>query len=101
VDDVSDALMAIGASVASDQRVYNVGSGTGTKMVDLARQIVSIAGAGKIEHVAWPALAEQIETGDFIADISRIREELGWRPRIALRDGLERTVAFYRGAPVQ
>jgi nucleoside-diphosphate-sugar epimerase len=70
-------------------------------LIDLAREIVSIAGDGRIEHVAWPPLAEQIETGDFIADISRIRDELGWQPRISLRDGLERTVSFYRGAAVR
>lgn len=96
VDDVSGALMAIGASVASDQRVYNVGSGTGTKMVDLAAQVIAIAGGGRIEHVEWPALARQVETGDFVADIRRITHELGWSPSIALRDGLERTIAHYR-----
>ena len=35
---------------------------------------------GRIEHVAWPPLAQQVETGDFIADIGRIQHELGWRP---------------------
>ena len=57
-------------------------------------------GGGRVEHVAWPALAEQVETGDFVADISRIQRELGWRPTIGLRDGLERTVAFYRAQAV-
>ena len=100
VDDVVNALLALGLSSGSDGRVYNIGSGTGTKMIDLARQVIAIAGAGRIEHVAWPALAQQVETGDFIADIGRIERELGWRPAIALRDGLERTVAHYRRAGV-
>lgn len=101
VDDVAEALLALATLPAADGRVYNVASGTGISLVDLAREVIAIAGAGRIEHVAWPALAEQIETGDFVADISRIREELGWQPRIALRDGLEKTVSFYRGAAVQ
>jgi nucleoside-diphosphate-sugar epimerase len=46
--------------------------------------------------VAWPPLAQQIETGDFVADVGRIRRELGWEPRVSLAEGLERTVAFYR-----
>ena len=101
VDDVADALIAIATSDAADGRLYNVASGTGISLIDLARQITSIAGAGRIEHVEWPALAAQIETGDFIADVSRIHDELGWQPRISLRDGLERTVSFYRGAAVR
>jgi nucleoside-diphosphate-sugar epimerase len=100
VDDVVAALLAISESPVADGRAYNVGSGTGTKMVDLAEQVIAIAGGGRIEHVAWPALAQQVETGDFIADISRIARELDWQPLIALRDGLEQTVAFYRRAGV-
>jgi nucleoside-diphosphate-sugar epimerase len=55
-----------------------------------------MAGRGRPETIDWPPLAERIETGDFVADISRIRQELGWEPRVSLAEGLERTVAFYR-----
>lgn len=96
VDDVVAALVAMAASPEADGRAFNVGSGTGTKLVDLAEQVIAIAGRGRVEHIAWPPLAQQVETGDFIADISRIGSELGWRPAVALRDGLEQTVAFYR-----
>ena len=96
VDDVVAALMKIAEAPAADGRAYNVGSGTGTKLVELAAQVIAIAGGGRIEHVEWPALAQQIETGDFVADVSRLQRELGWTPAIALRDGLEQTVAFYR-----
>jgi UDP-glucose 4-epimerase len=96
VDDLIDALLLLGATAESDGRVYNVGSGTATRMIDVARMIVDVAGTGRVEHAEWPPLAEQIETGDFVADITRIEQELGWRPRVSLRDGIERTVAFYR-----
>ena len=97
VDDLVSALMTLAASPVSVGRAYNVGSGTGTRLVDMARTIIEIAGSGRVEHVDWPALAGQVETGDFIADITRIEGELGWRPTIGLRDGLERTVALSRG----
>lgn len=100
VDDVVAALLLLASSDQADGRVYNVGSGTGTRLVDLANTVIAIAGGGRVEHVPWPALAEQVETGDFIADISRIERELGWRPAIELRNGLERTVAFYRAQVV-
>lgn len=93
VSDVAAALMVMGESPAADGRTYNVGSGNGTPLVAAARAIVEIAGGGRIEHVPWPALAEQVETGDFVADLSRIRAELGWLPSMALRQGLEQAVA--------
>jgi UDP-glucose 4-epimerase len=96
VDDVVGALMVMGASAAADGSSYNVGSGAGTALVDAARMIVEIAGRGRIEHVAWPELASRVETGDFVADVSKIARDLGWTPSTPLRAGLERTVAFYR-----
>ena len=101
VDDVVEALLVLATAAQADGRAYNVASGAGISLIDLAKTIVAIAGAGRIEHVEWPELAKQIETGDFVADISRIRSELGWQPRIPLSAGLEKTVAFYRAAAVQ
>jgi nucleoside-diphosphate-sugar epimerase len=96
IDDVAAALVMLGASTASDGRIYNVGTGVGTRIVDMAGRITKLAGSGCVELVAWPPLAEQIETGDFVADISRIRQELGWEPLVTLDEGLRRTLAFYR-----
>ena len=98
VADVVDALLLMAASPQANGRAYNVASGVGTRLVDVAKQIIAIAGGGRIEHVAWPALAQQIETGDFVADISRAKQELGWEPRHTLRAGLDETIAHYRAA---
>lgn len=96
IDDAVDALISLGEAGAANGRIFNVGSGVGTPLVDMAHAITSIAGGGRIEFVPWPPLAERVETGDFVADIGRIRREIGWAPRTALHDGLRRTVAFYR-----
>jgi UDP-glucose 4-epimerase len=96
IDDAVDALLRLGESNAGTGRTYNVGSGTGTPLVEMARAITEMAGRGHIAFVSWPALAERIETGDFVADITRIRREIAWEPRVPLTDGLERTIAFYR-----
>ncbi|MGE0865449.1 MAG: NAD-dependent epimerase/dehydratase family protein, partial [Vicinamibacterales bacterium] len=96
VDDVVAALLALAAAPGTDGMAYNVASGTGTAMADLAAMVIEIAGSGRVTHVEWPELAAQIETGDFIADIGRIRRDLGWAPGISLRDGLSQTVSHYR-----
>jgi len=96
IDDLVEALLRLGDAAAADGRVYNVGSGQGTSLVDLARRVIDQAGDGRIAHVPWPELAERIETGDFVADVSRLKAELGWEPATALADGLARTISFYR-----
>jgi nucleoside-diphosphate-sugar epimerase len=103
IDDVVEALLAM-ASTAGDEGkrsgIYNVGTGVGTRIADMAAAIIRAAGGGRVTSVPWPALAEQIETGDFVADITRIRTELGWRPHVSLEEGLQRTVSFYRAHAV-
>ena len=37
-----------------------------------------------------------IDIGSFYSDSSKLRQATGWQPRVPLRDGLARTVAFYR-----
>ncbi len=96
VDDVVTALLALAAAPGADGLAYNVASGTGTAMADLAAMVIEIAGSGRIAHTEWPALAAQIETGDFVAHIGRIRRDVGWAPSIGLRDGLSQTVSHYR-----
>jgi UDP-glucose 4-epimerase len=104
IDDVVQALLALGEGQAKppgSNNIYNVGTGIGTSIADTATAIIAAAGAGRIEFVAWPPLAEQIETGDFVADISRIRADLGWRPAVSLEEGLRKTIAFYRAHVAQ
>jgi UDP-glucose 4-epimerase len=96
IDDAVDALLRMAESTASAGRTYNVGSGVGTPFIDMAHAISSIAGSGRIERVPWPPMAEKVETGDFVADLARIREELGWQPAVSLADGLERTISYYK-----
>ena len=98
IDDVTDALLAAGAIAATDGEIYNLGSGVGIPLVDAAHAIVRLAGRGHVEHAAWPAFAECVETGDFVADIAKLSKTIDWRPRVGLDEGLARTIAAYRGA---
>ena len=36
------------------------------------------------------------EPGDFVSDITKIGRLLGWRPKTPLKEGLTRTLAYYR-----
>jgi UDP-glucose 4-epimerase len=96
VGDLVEAMLLAGASEAVAGKVFNVGSGQGTPMVEIATVIIQRAGAGRIEFVPWPALALAVETGDFVADIRQISQALGWKPRVGLEEGIELTIAAIR-----
>jgi dTDP-glucose 4,6-dehydratase/UDP-glucose 4-epimerase len=48
------------------------------------------------EVVPFPVERKAIDIGDYFADFSRIRDELGWSPVVMLADGLARTIDYYR-----
>lgn len=95
IDDVVSALMAIMASNAREG-TYNVGSGTGVKFADVAKMIVEECGSGSYELVPFPAELEKFEVGSFYFDITKIKTELGWIPRVDIHEGIKKMVAFYR-----
>jgi UDP-glucose 4-epimerase len=96
IEDLITALLALGAAAPAHGHLFNVGTGIGTPLLDMARAIVAAAGSGRIEFAEWPPVAAEIETGDFVADVSRIRRDIGWSPSVSLDEGLRRTVAFHR-----
>lgn len=101
VTDAVDAMLLAASQPAGAGRVYNVGSGAGTELIAFVEQTISSAAAGRYRFLPWPHDALQVETGDYAADISRIREDAGWSPRVSLRDGIAMTVAAARQASVQ
>ena len=63
---------------------------------DATALLVDVAQSGCVQHVEWPAEKKPIDIGSFYADSSKFTRTTGWVPTVSLRDGLERTVSFYR-----
>jgi UDP-glucose 4-epimerase len=96
VDDAADAFLRAGALDACNGEVFNVGGLEPVSLRDLAELLIRVAGAGSVRHVEWPSEKKMIDIGSFYADSSRFRATSAWQPRVALDEGLARTVAYYR-----
>jgi len=95
VEDLIDAFILASVSDNTSGETYNIGSGTGTAFIDMVETIIDVVDKGKVEYVPWPDDYLNVETGDYITDISKISSGLGWKPRIALRKGIEKTFNYY------
>lgn len=96
VDDVTEAFVLLGASSEVDGQAFNLGSGEPISFLESVVGIIDTVGGGTYECVPWPDERLAIEVGDFVADYSKIGRVLGWSPTVRFREGLERTVEFYR-----
>lgn len=96
IDDCVEAMLLAAVHPAAAGQIFNLGGLEVINLRDLAALTVEVAGGGSYEIVPYPADRKPIDIGDYYADDRRIRSMLGWQPRIDLRTGLARTIAFYR-----
>jgi UDP-glucose 4-epimerase len=96
VDDAADAFLRAGATDVCNGGVFNVGGAQPISHLELVTLLIEIAGSGSYRLIDWPPEKKIIDIGSFFADSSRIKATLGWEPRIPLRDGLARTIEYYR-----
>jgi nucleoside-diphosphate-sugar epimerase len=91
-DDVVRALAALGARGVAPG-VYNLGSGEGVAVGDLALAVGALLGvAVRCRHQPATGRAR------LVACTEKLRRTTGWRPQVALRDGLAHTAAWFRAA---
>ena len=98
VDDTVAAFLAVGLAPDIEfGRAYNAGSGKAVSVAEMIDLVVDIAGCGKpVAHDAGRMRPENSEVRTLLADSSRLASAVGWRPRVDLREGLTRTIAWWR-----
>jgi UDP-glucose 4-epimerase len=96
VDDAVEAFLLAGASGDADGEVFNVGGEPPVSLGELAELLVEVARGGSYRLVPFPEERRSIDIGDYFADDAKLRSRLGWEPRVGLREGLERSLAYYR-----
>jgi UDP-glucose 4-epimerase len=97
VDNVIDANL-LACQAAADRvagLVINIGCGQGLSLLDLISTLSELTGR-PITPDHQPARSGEVRHSR--SDIRRAGELLGYRPRYLLRDGLQKTLAWYRDA---
>jgi UDP-glucose 4-epimerase len=95
VDDAVDAFLLAAANDKARGKVFNLGGDCVVTLKELADLLVEVSGGGTYTVRSFPEDRKRIDIGDYYADYGLIRSELGWEPKVPLREGLARTLAFY------
>ncbi len=96
VDDCVDALLLAGKSELANGKVFNLGSPEVVGLKALAEMMVDLRDGTSFEMVPFPPERKAIDIGDYYSDFSLITSELGWTPKVNLREGLLRTINYYQ-----
>jgi UDP-glucuronate decarboxylase len=93
VDDLIDGLVRLMNSRDDLVGPINLGNPGEFTMIELAEKIVALTGS-RSELVRLPLPADDPKQRK--PDIAKAQEQLGWAPAVPLKDGLERTIAYFR-----
>ncbi len=101
VEDAASAYLAIADGLDRDDvrgEAFNAGGGRSYPVIEVIESIARLAGTGVEPDVRGKGNPEGEIDRQYV-DPTKLRETLGWEPRVELEEGLERTIAWYREHP--
>jgi UDP-glucose 4-epimerase len=60
-------------------------------VIDIAKEIISVFGKGKIKKIKWPGVRKRIEIGDVIISSKKLYQKIKFKPKFNLKEGLKKT----------
>ncbi|MFW9996699.1 MAG: NAD-dependent epimerase/dehydratase family protein [Candidatus Odinarchaeota archaeon] len=95
VEDVAAAVTMIVKNCKRDQAIYNIGSGYSTSVRKLM-EIVYEKSKTSLPNDIFAKKQSTSDIVDFWADISRIKKEIGWKPKVSIDQGIAKMLDHYR-----
>lgn len=97
VSDIVQALVLCGRMPEADYHCFNVGSGQGMAIADIARALIKRLHR---QELVTEQIVGKFRAGDIrhcFADITRIKSTLGFSPKISFEDGMADLIAWAAG----
>jgi nucleoside-diphosphate-sugar epimerase len=96
IDDALDMMTRVGDLAKYPGEVFNVGTGVQTSIMEVVNELASVT--GNTIDASWSSMPpRQWDTDTWVADISKAKKLVGWKPSNSLKSGLEKTVQWHKG----
>ncbi len=96
IDDCISAFLLCAMEEKAIGQIYNIGGESIYSLTAVAQLLLEVNGRGKFQTRPFPAERKRIDIGDYVSDWKLIHAALGWKPKVNLRDGLGRTLDYYK-----
>lgn len=97
VDDVNRAFLLAAASDISNGKIYNLGHYQPISLKDFVKALIEANnGQGNYQLVPFPEEKKKIDVGSTYCSYRKIKRELGWEPKVEIKEGLKKTIDFYK-----
>lgn len=95
VEDLADGFVKLATTPDIEGEIFNLGCGEDVAIRDVVIMILDLMG-NPIEPLIGALPDRPTEIWRMYCDNTRARERLGWSPKHSLREGLEKTIDWYR-----
>ena len=92
VSDVVEAFILSATSEVAVGETFNIGFGKTTKIIDLAKTILKILGLSDKTVITTTNIPWQGDINTIWFDISKVKKDLKWHPKISLEDSLKEMI---------
>ena len=96
VDDVVDALLIAGANDKVKGDYFNLGGERAVALEELVKILLKAAGRGSYRIIPFPSDKKTIDIGSVYSSAAKFNFATGWRARVPIEEGIERTVEYYK-----
>jgi nucleoside-diphosphate-sugar epimerase len=97
VSDLVDGLQRAMLTDGTTGEVFNLGNPGEFTILEFAKEVLAVSGSQS--RLEFQPLLFADDPSRRRPDITKATERLGWSPKVSLREGLEKTVAWYREHP--
>ncbi|OGW91990.1 MAG: hypothetical protein A3D28_04220 [Omnitrophica bacterium RIFCSPHIGHO2_02_FULL_63_14] len=99
VDDVVDGILRVALRREAENQIFNIGSAQDIAIVDLAKMLIAVGGfRSAITFVPYIEVfgTRYEDIPRRLPDVSKIKRVVGWEATTLLKEGLLRTINYYR-----
>ena len=96
IDDVVDAFVSVAGSDQWNGSIFNLGNDEPISLRTTAEIMIKGNHSGSYVFKPFPDDLKKIDIGDFYSDFSKIKEILGWYPKVAIQKGINETLNYFR-----
>jgi nucleoside-diphosphate-sugar epimerase len=99
VDDIVDGFIKASFTKKAIGEIINIGNGKEYKIRDVVFKILDIMG-NPIKPLIGALPYREGETMHFYCDNTKVKELIGWHPKVSLEEGLKKTIDWYYAMPI-
>ena len=93
IRDIVEGIMCLLCSDDEGAEIYNIGCGETVSLCDFIRMFEEIWGKELKKEYISPT---RVDVSATFADISKMKNKVGWMPKVSIKEGLENFIKWYK-----